>query len=440
MPAAEASSFSDAEIAALFVAIVDRDAIGLAVSGGADSLALMLLARQWQAARRQSCRIAVFSVDHRLRSSSGAEARMVAARAQELGFDHRILVWEGSKPTTGVEEAARDERYRLLEDAALEAGLSDILTAHHREDQVETVLMRMGRGSGLSGLRGMRSARPLGDSIVLRRPLLEVPQERLRALVAEAGWTPAEDASNSDDAFLRPRIRRVMPSLTAAGIDSGEIVRSAARLGRADDALDHYAELLLGEAVRTDSFAVVSLTRSSYAAAPVEVRHRALGRVLRAVGGRNWPPPRGDRLEAMDKVLIEGESFRRTLAGTQIVASGELAMIQRECGRVPLPMFSVAAGDAGIWDGRFVFKVEQGPPKGLELGPLGRDRLETAAIVEPSRGVAATLPVLRLDGEVVAAPGARLSTALGVVASIQSIVDRNIRVRPDRLPENPVPT
>ena len=432
MPAAEASSFSAAEIDAVFAAIADRNTIGLAVSGGADSLALMLLVRQWQAARRQSCRVSVFTIDHRLRASSSAEASMVAGRAEELGFKHRILVWKGSKPTTGVEEGARDERYRLLEGAALEWGLSDVLTAHHREDQVETVLMRIGRGSGLSGLRGMRSARPLGDSIVLRRPLLEVPQDRLRALVAAAGWTPAEDSSNWDEAFMRPRIRRAMPSLAAAGIDSGQIVRSAARLGRADDALDHYAELLLGEAVKSDAFAVASLTQSSYAAAPVEVRLRALGRVLRAVGGRTWPPPRGDRLEALDKLLIEGGSFKRTLAGTHIVASGELATIRRECGRVPLPMFSVSAGDAGIWDGRFNFRVEQGPRTGLKIGPLGRDSLGLGPIADLSREVAATLPVLRLDGEVVASPGASLRTHLGVVASFQSIVGQSLLSRPDR--------
>jgi tRNA(Ile)-lysidine synthase len=426
MPVAKGSSFSDAEIDTLFAAIADRETIGLAVSGGADSLALMLLVRQWQTARSRPVRVSVFTIDHRLRTNSGAEASMVVARAQELGFEHRVLVWRGSKPTTGVEEAARDERYRLLEVAAMEAGLSDILTAHHREDQVETVLMRIGRGSGLSGLRGMRPARPLGESITVHRPMLMVPQERLRALVAAEGWKPAEDGSNADEAFMRPRLRRVMPTLAAAGIDSGQIARSAARLGRADDALDHYTELLLGNAVKSDAFAVVTLSRSSYAAAPVEVRHRALGRVLKAVGGRDWPPPRGDRLEALDRVLTEGESFKRTLARTQIGVSGELATIQRECGRVPLPVFPVSAGDSGIWDGRFDFRVEKGPQTGLQIGPLGRDVLGVGPFDKLPRGVAASLPVLRMEGEVVAAQGANLRTEFGVVASFRSIVDRSI--------------
>ena len=438
MLAAEAS-FSDAEIDTLFAPIADRDAVGLAVSGGADSLALMLLVRRWQAARGRLSRVVVFTVDHRLRAGSGAEAIMVARHAMDLGFEHRVLVWSGPKPATGVEEAARDERYRLLEGAAVEAGLADILTAHHREDQVETVLMRIGRGSGLSGLRGMRSDRIVGESVVLRRPLLAVPQERLRAVVAAAGWMPAEDTSNSDVAFMRPRLRRALPLLAAAGLDSGQIARSAVRLGRADDALDHYTERLLGEAVETNAFAVATLSRSSYAAAPQEVRLRALLRVLKAVGGRTWPPPRGDRLEALDQVMTEEGSFNRTLAGTQIVASGALATIQRERGRVPLPAFPVSAGDAGVWDGRFNFRIEKGPETGLKIGPLGCYGEGRGAFGDLPRRVAAVLPVLRLDGEVVAVPGGDHRAELEVAASFQCIVDRSIRLPLDRQPANSIP-
>lgn len=426
MPAADAATFSDSECDDLFAVIADRAVIALAVSGGADSLALMLLARRWQAAGSPRPRIIVLTVDHQLRPSSADEARMVAARADECGFAHRILAWTDPKPANGIEEAAREARYRLLRSAAIEEGATDVLTAHHRDDQAETVLMRLGGGSGLAGLRGMRPVRALDGEIVLRRPLLAVPKARLRSLVDEAGWQAAEDETNADEAFLRPRLRALLPSLHAVGLTPGRIARSAERLARADDALEHYTDLLLTSAVTTNALAVATLDRSAYRTAPVEVRHRALARLLAAIGDGGWPPPRGDRLETLDAALVSEGRFKRTLGGTEISADGDHVAIYRECGRLPLPAFAVAKGASGVWDRRFAFRVEKGPRHGLVIGPLGSDRIEGEAFEKVPRSVVAALPVLRVGGAIVAAAGTTQDEGGDVAASFRSVIDEGI--------------
>ena len=130
-------------------------ALAVAVSGGADSMALTLLAADWAAARRGS--IVALTVDHRLRNESRAEAKQVAAWLAARGIEHKILAWTGEKPSSDVQAAAREKRYELLEDWCRRQGILHLLVAHNLDDQAETFLLRLGRGSGLYGLSGMAS-------------------------------------------------------------------------------------------------------------------------------------------------------------------------------------------------------------------------------------------------------------------------------------------
>src|SRR5256885_9899433 len=213
--------------------------IGIAVSGGPDSLALLQLA----AAARPG-RIEAATVDHALREGSRAEAEMVADACAGLGVPHSILTaqWD-DKPVTAIQERARQERYRLLARWTEDRGLDAIATAHHLDDQAETLLMRLNRGAGVRGLGGMRAASLVpGSDVPLLRPLLGWRRAELEPIVASAGLKPARDPSNEDEQFERVRVRRALAE--ADWLDPRAIATSAAHVGEADTALDWIAESL----------------------------------------------------------------------------------------------------------------------------------------------------------------------------------------------------
>jgi len=243
MPDDEAMSEDDlAPISAreaklLFADWKTAPAIVLAVSGGPDSVALMWLAARWRAARKRGPRLIAVTIDHGLRPEAAREAREVKALARSLDLPHRTLRWTGSKPKTGLPAAAREARYGLLAQAARSYGATHILTAHTRDDQAETLLMRMARGSGLAGLVAMvrQSER---EGVVLARPFLQVSKSRLGATLTRAKLGFAIDPSNRDLSFTRPRFRALMPALAAEGCDSRNLARLASRLARANTALE----------------------------------------------------------------------------------------------------------------------------------------------------------------------------------------------------------
>lgn len=213
----------------------------LAVSGGPDSVALMWLAARWRAALKQGPRLVAITVDHGLRAESAREARDVKRLASSLGIEHRTLMWRGDKPATGLPAAARDARYDLLAKAARRVGAAHIVTAHTRDDQAETVLMRLSRGSGITGLAGMARQSARGDVVVLR-PLLDVSKEQLVATLRRGKVDFASDPTNHDLAYTRPRLRALMPALAAEGADARTLTRLAVRLARANAALEQMAD------------------------------------------------------------------------------------------------------------------------------------------------------------------------------------------------------
>ena len=191
----------------------------LAVSGGPDSVALMWLAARWR--RGADARPAARRGHRRswLAPEAAREARDVKRLARALELPHRTLRWTGAKPKTGLPAAAREARYRLLAQAARASGATHILTAHTRDDQAETLLMRMLRGSGIAGLSAM-ARETERDGVSLARPLLEVPKSQLIATLKKARIGFADDPTNRDIAFTRPRLRALMPALAAEGGDA----------------------------------------------------------------------------------------------------------------------------------------------------------------------------------------------------------------------------
>jgi len=310
-------------------------AIVLAVSGGPDSIALMWLAARWRRALARGPRLIAVTVDHGLRAEAAAEARDVKRLARTLDLPHRTMRWTGAKPKTGLPAAARAARYRLLAQAARASGATHILTAHTRDDQAETLLMRMLRGSGIAGLAAM-ARESERDGLRLARPFLDVSKSQLIATLKKAKVGFADDPTNRDTSFTRPRLRTLMPVLAAEGGDTRGLARLASRLARANaavevlvDGAERYLALRDREAPRpgfdAKAFDGKAFDAKAFATMPEEIRLRLL---LRAIDrfGHEGPAELGKvevLLAALDRTVAENAAGRRprlkqTLAGALV--------------------------------------------------------------------------------------------------------------------------
>ena len=298
-PSADQVERFRAELERLAGEIPER--IGAAVSGGPDSLALLLLA-----CAAFPDRVEAATVDHGLRPESAAEARFVADLCARLGVPHATL--RPDSPIEGnLQSGARRARYALLEGWRRELGLSWVLTGHHEDDQAETLLMRLNRGAGVGGLAGVREA----NARVLR-PLLGWRREELAGIVREAGIEPVDDPSNADERFDRARLRRRMRE--ADWIDPAALARSAAALAEADAALEWAAERLFEQRMRADPDGL----RLDPTGLPAELRRRLLLRALRRL--EPDAAPRGEEVSRLLATLDGGGTA--TLAGIKCGGGG----------------------------------------------------------------------------------------------------------------------
>lgn len=346
---------SAAEADALFSDLATAPALVLAVSGGPDSTALLLLAAEWRKRLARGPDLLAVTVDHGLRPEAKREAAGVKRFAGVLGVPHRTMRWTGDKPASGVPAKARAARYRLLTRAARRAGAQYVLTAHTLDDQAETVLLRLARGSGLTGLSGMARVVSLGE-IALVRPLLNLPKARLLATLEAAGVAFAHDPSNLDPRFTRVRLRGLMPALASEGLGAGRLSLLARRLRRADAAINVVVE----EAAERISSAPwsperpIDLDARAFAVLPGEVALRLLGRAVDCVGDEG--PVELGKLEALMeqcRSALDGmpaARFRRTLAGAVVTLARDRLTIERAPPRKTKPPLAKCAPAAGRRD------------------------------------------------------------------------------------------
>lgn len=321
---------TDAELPALFADFSEKKRVLLAVSGGPDSTALLVLAARWRGKRAAPDLIAA-TVDHGLRREAKAEAAAVARLAKKLGIAHRSLKWSGRKPATGVQEAARAARYRLLVDLARKTHADAIVTAHTRDDQAETVLHRLARGSGLAGLAGIRR-KSEREGVALLRPLLDLPKTRLVATLRAAKISFADDPTNRDPRYLRTRMRALAPQLAAEGLDSSRLAGVARRLGRADAAI----EAAVGDAKDRlsrgwSNGGPIEFDAGGLFALPAEVGIRLLGGAVRAAGGTEQIELA--KLEALYEELAAAaaanQRMKRSLGGAVAGLEGTRVAVRR---------------------------------------------------------------------------------------------------------------
>lgn len=398
------------EFRAALAALRVPDSYAVAVSGGPDSMALACLAA---ATKPSSAEIFAFTVDHGLRPESADEAARAAVWCEALSLKHRVLCWRGDKPASGVQEAARRARYRLLAEAANEAGAGAILTAHSRDDQAETVFMRLTRGAGPQGLSAMDEeiliAAGGGEPVRLVRPFLKTPRARLLATLAARGQGFIDDPSNDDPTYERVRVRALLGALaeqellTADALTrTADSMRAAAR--RLADAEDQRFRRAGGCFFRWGG--------ASLAADRLDPSFAStLRRLIFAVSGSEHPPGEAEAEAALLQALDTGAA---TLAGALLKRRGGRLFVMREpaalLGRTDLaPAAPAPLGPSSrvLWDGRFIIEAAEAASD-LAAAALGEAGLAAlgphARLLDAPREAALAAPAIWRGNALLAAP------------------------------------
>lgn len=385
--------------------------LAVGVSGGADSMALLHLLCAWNTSSDNKLALTALTVDHGLRAESAAEAVRVAQWANDLGVEHQALVWEGEKSSGNIEAVAREARYRLMGNWCAENNVQTLMTAHHFDDQAETFLMRLARGSGVAGLSAMAGQRTLGanaPSVNLLRPLLGIPKEALVELLREVRQPWFEDPSNEDKDFARARLRKMRATFIEFGLTPERLVATAERMSDANLVLEGAAENLWREAATVSPFGEVRLKVPILLDALADTRRRVMARALKGVAGAEFGP-RYERLLRLEEAIKSGKIGKGvTLHGCKISHIGEVLHIIREVGREPAA--SLSSSQSCLWDGRFHIEWLE-VVQGVEVRALGEAGMEAMRQGDwsvpndaPRRDLMLTLPAAWREDELLSVP------------------------------------
>ena len=297
----------------------------VAVSGGGDSIALMLLLRDWAEGASRPPPV-VISVDHGLTGHGSKAAAEAVARARKMGLEAHLLFWRKPKPGADIEAAARVARYQLMGTWCATHELRGLYVAHTLEDQAETFLLRLARGSGLDGLAAMRavSSYPLAgfEALAVVRPLLTVKRPALREFLVGRGMEWVDDPMNEDARFARVRIRKAWPALEEIGLSPARVAAASNHLGRARNALEDATAAFLGQSCHATPDRII-LDGARLTCIPEEIALRALAAALSRLSHASYRP-RFERLGALFEAIKTGTlEGARTLHGCRIAAAGK---------------------------------------------------------------------------------------------------------------------
>jgi tRNA(Ile)-lysidine synthase len=331
--------------------------LGLAVSGGGDSLAMLHLAHQAGLAVR------VATVDHGLRAESADEARAVAQTCAAMGYAHDTLDWRGWDGTGNLQDRARRARRSLLAHWAQSHGLAGVALAHTRDDLAEGFIMRLSRGAGVDGLAAMQT-RFIQHGALFVRPLLWAARPDLRAYLRGLGVVWSDDPSNELTRFARIRTRKALPDLARLGLTEAVLAEVAQHMAEARGALDYATDALAAQ-VLTQQAGIVFIG-PNWGDAPPELQRRLMQRVILWIAPADYAP-RGAALSALMERIKAGRSAQ--LAGVHFLPQGGQVIAFREAARVGAPM-----PRGQVWDGLW----RESAPDAAETGTiraLGADGL-----------------------------------------------------------------
>lgn len=381
---------ASASLPAIFAAAMARlgpfepsPSLAIAVSGGADSMALAFLARDW--VRRTGGSVVGMVVDHALRPSSAMEARITLDRLSIAGIPARLLTLAGLSAGSALAERARVLRYQALTNACREAGIPHLLVGHHAADQTETLAMRILRGSQTHGLAGM-SALVETPGVRLLRPLLAVEPSPLRHFLTGQGIAWVEDPSNRDTRTLRARLRRGLTIADTTAASLGQAIGTVGML-RAREEIAAAEELSARAYIRPEGFAMVT---------PGRIGAAALGSLIRTISGAPYPPSPSQ--------VTEAAAWQRpaTVAGVRMLPAGRFGrgvlIVREEVAMAP----PIPASDGAFWDNRFRLVAHRNLPACAMIGKLGPDAARFRKVSNLPSVVLRTLPAIRI-GKVLAA-------------------------------------
>jgi len=291
---------------------------------GADSLALCLLLKEW--AEPQHKTIIALSVDHGLRAEAGDECAWVQKTLQSYGVEHHTLIWSGEKPSRSIQNEARKARYDLLENWCVSHNISDLFLGHHLDDQAETFLMRLARGSGVDGLSAMQME-TTHRSIRIIRPLLSTPKQMLIEYLNDKNQSWIEDPSNENEAFDRVKMRNAMAQLSELGLGSERLAQTAQTMQRVRKSLDGHCQNWLHKNAQLFEEGYVLLKSAAIHGEDEEVILRGLSRIGKVIGAEIYPP----RLEKLERLWASLQSSKdATLMGCRWIVTGDEVLICRE--------------------------------------------------------------------------------------------------------------
>jgi len=354
--------------------------LAVGVSGGADSMALLLLADRW--ARARGGQITALTVDHGLRAASASEARQVARWGRDLGFAHTILLRTGPTPQTGIQAAARAARYALMSEWCRANEVLHLLVAHHQDDQAETLLHRLGRSSGAAGLAGMP---PISEQAHVRflRPLLSVGKAALVATLKERGQDWIEDPSNLDPAYTRIRLRNFTRRLAEQGLPMADLATATHQRAVARAEADCAAATVLAAATTLYPEGYCELDAAQLSDCPADIARLALARIVVTIAGRQHPP-RGAPLERLAEELRAGRlTASRTLGGCRILPAGNDRLLVCREPAAARERLAYQPGARLRWDGRYTLALAStGGAGSAEMGALAEEnsRVEIARL------------------------------------------------------------
>lgn len=294
--------------------------VAAGVSGGPDSMAMLWLLSQW--GEKYGHEIHAFTVDHGLRPESADEAKQVELWVKDWpSVTHKILNWEGEKPDSRILEEARFARYALLTQAAKEAGARSLFIAHQRDDQAETFLIRLAKGSGLDGLCCMKSLQETENDIEIIRPLLDVSKDDLVFLCQKKNIPYVDDPTNKNQNYLRPRLRAAREALEEEGLSAKRLAVTAQRLRRARNALETLSQNLFDSALLEKAQGGLLMDYRVLEKAPEELVLRVMLRAMQICQkDDSGYGPRMEKAEALLERILEDSSFKGATLGGCIFA------------------------------------------------------------------------------------------------------------------------
>jgi len=383
-----------------------RPRICVAVSGGGDSVALASLLAGWTSAL--DGQLIALTVDHGLRPGSASECRRVSHWMREIGVEHHTLEWTEQKPNTRLQERAREARYALMAQWCRDNGVLHLAVAHTLEDQAETFLMRLNRGSGPDGLAGMSAVVEKPDCRLLR-PLLPVSRRSLRDYLVSAGREWLEDPSNLDPRFERVRWRQ---AIERSGLSPSALAVAAERYAGTRAVLERETAKAIAGTLRLHPYGFISGDIGSLRGLPGDLFSRVVARALLTVGGKRFPPRRGKLDHLVDRMRSEKE-LRTTLGGCQVTAQRDRLLVTRENRGLPHDI-AVTSNSIHHWDRRFSIRFQDTVRLAQRthwLAPLGGNgrrfldrELPRSRRCDIPKTVIPTLPALYDDAGIVEVP------------------------------------